>query len=46
MRLADGSRPKGFIVEAEGIAGAEDISRFGGWRAYLADTWPAALPAE
>ena len=24
---------KGFIVEAEAIAGAEDISRFGGWRA-------------
>ena len=36
LRLADGTRPKGFLVEAEGIAGAEDISRFGGWRAYLA----------
>lgn len=34
-RLADGTTPKGFIVEAEGIRGAEDISRFGGWRAYV-----------
>jgi hypothetical protein len=22
-------------VEPEGLAGAEDISRFGGWRAFL-----------
>lgn len=35
-RLADGTTPKGFIVEPEGIKGAEDISRFGGWRAYIA----------
>jgi allophanate hydrolase len=34
--LADGSRPKGFLCEAEGIRGARDISAFGGWRAYLA----------
>lgn len=34
--LADGTAPKGFIVEAEGVKGAEDISRFGGWRAYMA----------
>lgn len=34
-RLADGTMPKGFIVESEGIKGAEDISRFGGWRAYI-----------
>lgn len=34
-RLADGTTPKGFIVEAEGIRDAEDISRFGGWRAYI-----------
>src|SRR4051794_12046724 len=45
-RLADGTRPKGFIVEAEGIIGAEDISRFGGWRAYLTSATPAAVPAE
>jgi hypothetical protein len=34
--LADGSMPKGFLVEPEGLAGAEDITRFGGWRGYLA----------
>ena len=34
--LADGSRPKGFLCEAEGIRGARNISSFGGWRAYLA----------
>jgi allophanate hydrolase len=34
-RLADGTAPKGFIVEAEGIAGARDVSQFGGWRRYL-----------
>ena len=26
----------GFIAEAEGVAGAADITHFGGWRAYLA----------
>jgi len=41
-RLSDGTRPKGFIVEAKGIVGAEDISRFGGWRAYLTSTRLAA----
>jgi allophanate hydrolase len=35
-RLSDGTMPKGFIVEAEGIKGAADISHFGGWRAYIA----------
>ena len=35
-KLADGTTPKGFIVEAQGIAGATDVSRFGGWRAFLA----------
>ncbi len=34
--LADGTSPKGFIVEAEGIVGAKDVSEFGGWRAYIA----------
>ncbi len=36
VRLADGTAPKGFTVEAEGIAGATDITGFGGWRAYIA----------
>ncbi len=35
IRLADGSSVKGFLVEAEAVAGAKDISKFGGWRAYL-----------
>ncbi len=34
-RLADGTTPKGFIVESEGLKGAADISAFGGWRAYM-----------
>lgn len=34
--LADGTTPKGFLVEPEGLAGAEDITRYGGWRGYLA----------
>jgi allophanate hydrolase len=36
LRLADGTTPKGFLVEAEAVRGAEDISRYGGWRGYLA----------
>jgi allophanate hydrolase len=36
VRLADGSTPKGFTVEAEGIKAAADVTRFGGWRAYMA----------
>lgn len=35
-RLADGTSPKGFIVESEGIIGAKDVSEFGGWRSYIA----------
>ena len=36
LRLADGSRPKGFLVESVDTVGALDISAHGGWRAYLA----------
>jgi allophanate hydrolase len=35
LLLEDGSTPKGFLVEPEGLHGAEEISRFGGWRAFL-----------
>jgi allophanate hydrolase len=35
IRLKDGGSVKGFLVEAQAIKTAEDISRFGGWRAYL-----------
>lgn len=33
--LADGTRVKGFQCEAIATDGAEDISRFGGWRGFL-----------
>jgi allophanate hydrolase len=33
--LSDGGSVKGFLVEAEAVKAAEDVSRFGGWRAYL-----------
>ncbi|MCJ2052425.1 allophanate hydrolase [Methylobacterium sp. J-070] len=36
LRLADGSTPKGFLVEAAGLEGSADITRHGGWRAYIA----------
>jgi len=34
LALADGRGVKGFLVEAEAVSGAEDISGFGGWRAF------------
>ena len=37
IRLADGRTMKGFLVEAAAVAGARDISSFGGWRAFLAE---------
>ena len=33
--LTDGSAPKGFLVEPEGVADARDITSHGGWRAFL-----------
>jgi len=35
LTLADGSAVKGFLCEPHATRGAEDISAFGGWRAYL-----------
>jgi len=35
LLLSDGTRPKGFLVEPEGLAGAEEITLYGGWRAYV-----------
>ncbi|MFZ4809107.1 MAG: allophanate hydrolase [Hyphomicrobiaceae bacterium] len=35
LLLADGSRPKGFVVESVAVAEAEDVSSFGGWRAVM-----------
>jgi allophanate hydrolase len=36
LTLADGRRVKGFLCEAHATRGAEDITGFGGWRAWLA----------
>ena len=36
LELGDGRTVKGFLVEVEAIAGARDISSFGGWRAFVA----------
>lgn len=37
VELEDGSSVKGFVAEPRATAGATDISRFGGWRVYMAD---------
>jgi allophanate hydrolase len=36
IELEDGEWVHGFLCESWALAGAEDISRFGGWRAFLA----------
>ncbi|TBW37352.1 allophanate hydrolase [Siculibacillus lacustris] len=36
VELADGARVKGFLCEAAGLDGAEDITASGGWRAHMA----------
>jgi allophanate hydrolase len=36
VELEDGQRLPGFVCEAYAASGAEDITRLGGWRAYLA----------
>lgn len=36
IELADGSAVQSFMCEALALVGAEDISHFGGWRAYVA----------
>ena len=36
VELDGGRQVKGFLVEAEAIGGARDISGFGGWRAFIA----------
>lgn len=35
VTLADGRSVHGFVCEAQALAGARDITTFGGWRAYL-----------
>ena len=36
VKLEGGETVKGFLCEAAGLAGADDITAFGGWRAYTA----------
>jgi allophanate hydrolase len=36
LELDSGRSVKGFLVEAEAVAAARDISSFGGWRAFMA----------
>ncbi len=36
LQLADGRSVQGFLCEARATAAAQDISHFGGWRAYVA----------
>lgn len=38
VELADGRWVKGFICEPYALACARDITRFGGWRAFIAET--------
>ena len=37
IQLEDGSFVKGFICEPAALSGAEEITRFGGWRSYVND---------
>lgn len=38
VELDDGAQVLGFLAEAAGVEGADDITSYGGWRAYLAAT--------
>lgn len=38
VTLADGEQVPGFIAEPRALTGCEEITRFGGWRAWLAET--------
>jgi allophanate hydrolase len=40
LQLEDGSQVAGFLCEAYAVAGAEDISSFGGWRRYRSTRGP------
>lgn len=42
VELADGSRRPGFLVEPYATVGAQDITAYGGWRAYLLACRPQA----
>jgi allophanate hydrolase len=38
LELEDGDVVKGFVCEPRALAGSVDITRLGGWRAYLDQT--------
>ena len=38
VTLASGESVKGFVAEPRAITGAEDITKLGGWRNYMAKT--------
>jgi allophanate hydrolase len=42
ISLSDGSAASGFLCEQYALAGAEEITAFGGWRAYMAAQREAA----
>jgi allophanate hydrolase len=42
IELDDGTSCKGFLAEAAGLAGATDITEYGGWRRYASAAAPAA----
>ncbi|CAA2100609.1 allophanate hydrolase [Variovorax paradoxus] len=46
VELADGTWVKGFICEGHALAGAQDVSSHGGWRAYAASLAAAPAPAS
>ncbi|MFN4354424.1 allophanate hydrolase [Parvibaculum sp.] len=37
LDLVSGRKVKGFLCEASGLAGAEEITAYGGWRAFMAE---------
>lgn len=41
LRLENGESAKGFLVEAQAVEGARDISSYGSWRAFMAEPGPA-----
>jgi allophanate hydrolase len=44
IELADGRHVHGFLCEAHALAGAADISHYGGWRTYLASQLSSTRP--
>jgi allophanate hydrolase len=44
--LDDRSTVKGFICEPAALSGAEEITRFGGWRAYQRRSRPNSLERQ